>query len=1199
MDILNLWKDDPEEVLLDLGFGCDEPDLSGRIPARFINHQSQARGMNLKVFLEAQKNRLDLENPDVSNRFRQLEVLQQVTTAFSSLVRSPFSAPLGKALPPEVQERRRRMGLLFRRASKKSLSQIQMHNHKTPDLSTAAAASSSSAAPEALQPPFSLGDKDIPSKKLRPGLLETVCLSPLAEETGQDPQAEPNVAPVIAQEGALRHWALTGGGHPLTPQTMLLRKKSPAQAGESFEIEEIHSFDESYVTGYTGGAEHLVQGVLRSNSCQSDSSGFLEEPFIPLLIKQASPGADLIKALSGLSGGTDSQSSERAESPPPPPPCTPATLSAVNKPLLVSPSLSPKPSLVFDSPPCPLSLCLPNSDQHNSEKETQSEQDQSLLPSLSTSVCEYSQELTMPSPSVLTEEKETPSSHSSALLHVSEGPACSPCPSAAHLASCPFPSPNLDRMFSLSTVTSCSQPASSSGSPGDPQSEQTGVALHRNSSSSQLHPSVPHDFHCPTTLKESLSQDTENHHKDSVLEDSDGISLSDPFTSSQKDGEETPSLSFQLEQDNVLASSSLILVSSEERCPKLPHLLPNPSFPVGPCALQSYLRDPEGLIDPAGAGIPDLLEQSICRHDNTIEPAPAPQAQDIIHVKMNHFFLDFEETNQRFGKGAAWDERHTDTVQTQKNVVYISDTESSAGLSEGCRVVSEEECNKTKIDPQLLSTGTQPEHCQGGGNGSENKSLSGSLILHNSVQETNRRAEVQPKDLIKIESLEEIFQTSVDSSDGDTGDVEAFFEQLDTEGRAYWAEPIQVSNPSPVLEESVSIDSSGGSHGNSQWPSGPALPDLLPSTRRAVLYTPSSSTTMCTDQISRNKTASSSVAPAPFSSPSFKTSSRSVSVQMSSSPSSHIVQRKDVPYITDSKRTLQSSFLSLDTSTPFRAVQSWTDLQIQRSPLTNNLSQWALHTSPQDETLCTSARETHDCYPEKTQHPHTTSLSVDKGLWLEEEEVDRNGYEEEGKHWREDRRAAMSCCCSCDHQCNCPTQKRDNIPFSLDELEEMMLCLQHFCSVLSDMEEQLSEDQAAVYGALSDPDREMVQDIEELRRAVKQEAGELEMQLNELADHYDDNLKRKMHRLLDEQSLLCSQLKVSLPGAGPTSSRPAPKWTAATQSCPLEERHGPPCAWRGWDVSPLHQSLAESKEDQLDMMDMMGVLQRVRTLFQE
>lgn len=34
-----------------------------------------------------------------------------------------------------------------------------------------------------------------------------------------------------------------------------------------------------------------------------------------------------------------------------------------------------------------------------------------------------------------------------------------------------------------------------------------------------------------------------------------------------------------------------------------------------------------------------------------------------------------------------------------------------------------------------------------------------------------------------------------------------------------------------------------------------------------------------------------------------------------------------------------------------------------------------------------------------------------------------------------------------------------------------MLCLQQFCSVLSNMEVQLSEDQAAVYSALSDQDR--------------------------------------------------------------------------------------------------------------------------------
>lgn len=68
MDLRSLWNEDPEELLLDLGFGADGADLSGRIPARFINHQSQARGMSLQLFLEAQKSRLNLENPDVSSK---------------------------------------------------------------------------------------------------------------------------------------------------------------------------------------------------------------------------------------------------------------------------------------------------------------------------------------------------------------------------------------------------------------------------------------------------------------------------------------------------------------------------------------------------------------------------------------------------------------------------------------------------------------------------------------------------------------------------------------------------------------------------------------------------------------------------------------------------------------------------------------------------------------------------------------------------------------------------------------------------------------------------------------------------------------------------------------------------------------------------------------------------------------------------
>lgn len=53
------------EVLLDLGFGADEPDICTQIPARFLGCGSAARGIDIRVFLEAQKQRMDIENPDL------------------------------------------------------------------------------------------------------------------------------------------------------------------------------------------------------------------------------------------------------------------------------------------------------------------------------------------------------------------------------------------------------------------------------------------------------------------------------------------------------------------------------------------------------------------------------------------------------------------------------------------------------------------------------------------------------------------------------------------------------------------------------------------------------------------------------------------------------------------------------------------------------------------------------------------------------------------------------------------------------------------------------------------------------------------------------------------------------------------------------------------------------------------------------
>ncbi|XP_037829254.1 protein ITPRID1 [Kryptolebias marmoratus] len=237
MDMFNLWNDDPVEALLDLGFGCDEPDLSGRIPIRFLRCQSQARGITLQLFLDAQKNRVDFENPDISNRFRQIEVLQQVTTAFSLLVGSGSShlkvSP--RNMSPDAQEKRRRMGMLFRQASKKSLSQI----HRNKSLGVAAPAANL-LNPESQQLPSSLIDTQVQLKRDNPGPLETVRLSTLDKEQGDcsGPLPYPHLVSLTALEGAVSH-VTPKDAYPLEASHFLQKKKTPGQARELLEMEEV------------------------------------------------------------------------------------------------------------------------------------------------------------------------------------------------------------------------------------------------------------------------------------------------------------------------------------------------------------------------------------------------------------------------------------------------------------------------------------------------------------------------------------------------------------------------------------------------------------------------------------------------------------------------------------------------------------------------------------------------------------------------------------------------------------------------------------------------------------------------------------------------------------------------------------------------------------------------------------------------
>ncbi|XP_036309723.1 protein ITPRID1 isoform X1 [Pipistrellus kuhlii] len=291
---LEFGEKDPVEILLDLGFGADEPDICTQIPARFLGCASAATGINIRVFLEAQKQRMDIENPNLYGRFRQLEILGQVANAFSSLLNDVSTwqsnteekdgeESVQRTSVSGAKEHRGREGALFRRASKQTIrrdgsSEVSGSLKKREHFSSTHAGpggcgiespamtdnlDQSHLSPSAEHWSLQACDDLIPCRP--PRALLKRCWPYLPRLAKQTPPSCGSVKDRTQKENAI--------------QTNKLKSFSGAtKAPDSFELEEVQSFEEEIgdhpdLTSGTKGAT-----VSRANSCQSDSSGFLEEP---------------------------------------------------------------------------------------------------------------------------------------------------------------------------------------------------------------------------------------------------------------------------------------------------------------------------------------------------------------------------------------------------------------------------------------------------------------------------------------------------------------------------------------------------------------------------------------------------------------------------------------------------------------------------------------------------------------------------------------------------------------------------------------------------------------------------------------------------------------------------------------------------------------------------------------------------------
>ncbi|XP_004677199.1 PREDICTED: coiled-coil domain-containing protein 129 [Condylura cristata] len=305
---LELCEEDPVEILLDLGFGADEPDICTQIPARFLGCASAARGINTRVFLEAQKQRMDIENPNLYGRFQQLKMLNHVANAFSSLL-SEVNVLQNKteekngeesvqiSLGREPKEQRRRMGKLFKRASKQEgrrncssegWRSLKMRNKSfiTSEKPGACGEELPASKNNHVQNHLSQLAEQAPLQACDDLTSDHPPWALLSKQWPHSSRAAKQTPPCCVYNGSVKERTQKENSIQMDKLKNLFC--CDGNGPDSFEMEEVQSFEEE-----TGNPLDVTPGTLgtvvnRANSCQSDSSGFLEELPEPLPLQMPS-----------------------------------------------------------------------------------------------------------------------------------------------------------------------------------------------------------------------------------------------------------------------------------------------------------------------------------------------------------------------------------------------------------------------------------------------------------------------------------------------------------------------------------------------------------------------------------------------------------------------------------------------------------------------------------------------------------------------------------------------------------------------------------------------------------------------------------------------------------------------------------------------------------------------------------------------